>query len=328
MTMKTFLAGAAAAAGIAAFSVSAGAAPLSATEVLQQFNMVVFGNVDASSNIQGRSLIGGNLTGNSADFFVGAPGTVPASSFAALTVGGSITGNPKQVNNGGSVVAGGNVQSLNMNGGGDVTLGGVVTGTVNANGGTVTPNAAVTIPNFEADLKALSVQLRGLTGVAPTKNGNKGEFTSATPDANGVAVYNLESSFLQTINEISLSLNGASTLIINVGGDDIKNKDNFLGGPFDIAANVIWNFYEATELTIERQFFGAVLAPFANVKNTSSIEGTLVAAALDMDAQIHLQPFEGDLPAAAVPVPPALPLMTGVLALGGFLASRRRKRVA
>ncbi|MEQ9123725.1 MAG: hypothetical protein RIM80_14320, partial [Alphaproteobacteria bacterium] len=69
MTMKTFLAGAAAAAGIAAFSVSAGAAPLSATEVLQQFNMVVFGNVDARSNIQGRSLIGGNLTGNSADFF-------------------------------------------------------------------------------------------------------------------------------------------------------------------------------------------------------------------------------------------------------------------
>lgn len=328
MTLKTFVTGAATAAGLAAFSAAASAAPLSATEILQQFNMVVFGDVDASSNIQGRSLIGGNLTGNSADFFVGAPGTVPASSFAALTVGGNVAGNPKQVNNGGSVVAGGNIQSLNMNGGGDVTLGGVVTGTVNANGGTVAQNAAVAIPNFEADLKALSVQLRGLTGAAPTKNGNKGEFTSAAPGADGVAVYNLDSFFLQTVNEISLALNGASTLIINVGGDDIKNKDNFLGGPFDIAANVIWNFYEATELTFERQFFGTVLAPFANVKNTSSIEGTLVAAQLDMDAQIHLQPFEGPLPVADVPAPAALPLMTGVLALGGFLASRRRKRAA
>ncbi len=39
----------------ALFSGAAQAAPLSATQVLQQFNVVVTGNIDSSSHVDGRS---------------------------------------------------------------------------------------------------------------------------------------------------------------------------------------------------------------------------------------------------------------------------------
>ncbi len=303
---------------------SANAATLTPAEVLQQFNVVVFGDVQAGSSVEGRTLIGGSLSGASADYQTRT--TAPASSFQALTVGGNIEGSAKNINNGGSVVAGGNVANLNMNGGGNVTMGGVVTGTINPNGGVVTQSATVTIPDFRADLEALSNALAGLSGEAPQKTGNRGFFNIATPNADGLAVYATDAAFFDGIGELELGLNGASTVIVNVSGATVTISDNFLAGPFAVAPRVLWNFNEATSLTLTTQFFGSVLAPFADVHNTSAIEGTLIAKTFDQDAQIHLQPFIGDLPVSGVPLPPALAMVGFVAALGAGLGVARRRR--
>lgn len=305
----------------------AAAAPLTTAEILNQYNLVVFGNMTGSSEVEGRTFVGGNLSGNSMTFFT-RPNTVPASAAPALTVGGNVSGGHKNINGGGNALVGGNVANMNMNGNGTLRAGGNVTG---VNSGTVLQNQAVTIPSFEATLKASSTALAALTGVAPGKNGNVGLFNGATPSA-GLAVYTTSFAYFSTISEISLGLNGADTVIINVSGEGGKLSDNVLGGPFAAAKNVIWNFHEATSLTFERQFFGSVLAPFADVKITSPIEGSLVAASMKLNAEMHLAPFAGTLPGTTtgttpgvtpVPAPAALPLL--LVGLAGLAAVARRR---
>ena len=305
----------------------AGATPLTASEILGQFNLVVLGSSSSTSSVEGRSFIGGSLSGGDYN----TRSYAPASAYDELVVGGSISGNIK-VNNGGDATIGGSGSGvLEMNGGSvgnrTATFGGVYAGTFNQ--GTKLQNQAVTIPDFGTVLKAASLDLAGLGGSAPlVQNGNKGMFNRAA-DSTGITVYDIAdgAGFFGAINEIQLSLAGASMVIVNVAGSNLTINDNFLGGPFAAASHVVWNFYEATALTLSTQFFGSVLAPLAMVTNTSAIEGTLVAGALNQRAQIHLQTMIGIIPSSiTTQVPEAGSLaIAGLGMLGLCVAGRRRK---
>lgn len=290
-------------------AVPAAAAPLTTAEILNQFNLVTFGDVAGTSHVDGRTLVGGNLTSQWMVFNMKA---TPASAYADLIVGGNVLGNGVHANSGADVVVGGVVNSgthLNLNGG----------GTLLQNQG------AAAVPGFEATLKASSAELAQRTGTGPTVNGNKAVFNAAPID--GLAVYNIDLSFFDLINEIELALNGADTVVINVAGDSATLQDNFIGGSYAAAPNVLWNFFEATDLVFDRQFVGSVLAPYADVTVTNNnIEGALVAQSAYIGGEIHLRPFTGtiDTPPVAVPAPAALPLMLAGLA-GLVMVTRRRK---
>lgn len=300
------------------------AAPLTTGEILNQFNLVTFGDVSGTSHVDGRSLIGGNLTSSWMVFNM--KSGAPPSTYAALTVGGSIAGAGVHLNSGGNAVVGGNVSFLNMNGHGTAQVGG--TGTVQQG---TTIYGPVTIPSFEATLKDSSAALTLLAGAAPTVvNGNKALFGAAPVD--GTTVYSLDLNFFSTVNEVELALNGADTVIINVSGKSATLADNFLGGSYAAAGKVLWNFFEAEYLTFDRQFIGSVLAPYAHVTVTNNnIEGALVARSASVGGELHLRPFTGSLPAAAptpdpvaVPAPAALPVFLAGLA-GLAMVWRRRK---
>ena len=62
---------------------------LSADQILQQFNAVIFENFSTSADVEGRTVIGGNMTGGAT--FALNPTAEAASTFAALTVYGSET---------------------------------------------------------------------------------------------------------------------------------------------------------------------------------------------------------------------------------------------
>lgn len=317
----------------------ANAAALTGEQVLEQFNLVVFGNMQGGHDVEGRALIGGNLTGNSSTFFKNG-NTAPASDYKALSVGGNITGGPTNVNNGGSVAVGGNVtKNINMNGGGTAYVGGSVSGGANINGNKVV-GQPVTVPNFVNVMNQLSDDLKVLTANATAQvSGSK-----ATFDASGkgdTVVFNIAngSAFFSSIGEIAFNLGAADTVIINVGGSSMTMNENWLGGVgTSVADNIIWNFYDATTLAFGTEYFGTILATDAKVYQSNALNGSVVVKEIAQGSfggtsyrggEIHQYQFSGDIPggqtsATNVPEPMAL----GLLGLGliGLMAAHRRKQ--
>jgi hypothetical protein len=85
-------------------------------DALKVYNLIVLRNLTSSSEVEGRTFVGGNLTGSSSNYQIS---TLPASSYtgAGLVVVGDVTGSIKNINNGAGAVVGGNVSSgFNLNG--------------------------------------------------------------------------------------------------------------------------------------------------------------------------------------------------------------------
>lgn len=304
------------------------AAPLTAGEVLSQFNAVIFGNLNSNSEIEGRTLVGGNLNGTGSTY---ATRTLPASGYAALSVGGNVTASGfVNVNGGGNAAIAGNVKNLNMNGG-TAYIGGNLTGTVNGNKVT---GASVTVPDFSQTMIDLAAQLRTLTANSSISVASNRATFNAAPDAGGLAVFDItDSNFFNGIGEIAFNLNGATTVIVNVDLTTATIAENFLGGAATaIADKVLWNFSAATSLAFNAEFGGSVLAPHASVTNSISLDGTLVAASLTQRGELHQYAFTGTLPTLSVPPTTALRIdepagwaLFGVSALAGLVTRRRRR---
>lgn len=108
----------------------AAATPLSASEILNTYNLVVFGNVDSTSHVDGRTFASGDVTGG--DYGQHGEALAPSSA-PTLTVGGDLKGNVN-VNNPGLIVGDDIATSnLNYNGGGDMFVGGDLASSFNAN---------------------------------------------------------------------------------------------------------------------------------------------------------------------------------------------------
>lgn len=322
-------------AGTALFALGLAPAPaaaLTADDLLFELNLIVFGDVTASSEVEGRTLIGGNLSGPSATFFTRA-GLVPPSTLPALAVGGSVTGGFKNVNGGGDAWIVGDVQNMNMNGGKAFIGGGVLPGG-NVNGARET-GASVSVPDVEAVLLAASDALAGLTGGAPTLFGSRAIFDAA-PGLDGRAVFSIDADDFLSWGEVEIRANGASTVLINVTGAAPVFAENMVETARELSRSILWNFPEATSLGLVNGIYGSVLAPRAGVSILNPVEGTLVAASLALDSEVHLQAFAGTTvvtppesnespPAPTVPVPAAAPLM-GLAIAALALAGRRRAR--
>ena len=321
---------------------SAQAAPASALEALQQFNLIAFGDVNSTSHVDGRSYIGGNLTGGD---FVQHPASTPASAYAGLTVrgnasnvtvnglgavvGGKLSGNV--INSGAAAVLG---NSSNVNFNNAAYVGGSASAT-NFNGGRISDLAnnaallgqvaAATSTDLKATLSGLSDQLSHLSsaGSSVNINGNRVTF-NALADANGTAVFDLTAidAIIFSLGEFEFNLNNATTIIFNTDETTYNISANFLGGSATlIGQKAIWNFYNATDLTLNSQFGGVVLATDAALENTQNIEGTVVVNSLTQSGEIHQQSFTGDVPEQKLPEPGSLGLLLGSLAL---LALRRK----
>ncbi|MCB5190974.1 choice-of-anchor A family protein [Methylobacillus arboreus] len=326
-------------AATAFFSASAHAA-LDANQTFQQFNAVVFGNIDSTSHLHGRAWVGGNVNGGE---YVHRP--LPSSDYAGLTVQGNI--NNARVLAQGAVI-GGNLNNSSVNGGSTAVLGnannghlngpgyvaGVTTG-INFNGGKLdAPNAqlqtnldAASSTNFYDVLSSTSYNLSQLDNTSSVSlNGNKATFT-AVADSTGLAVFNLSDIDALSIfgaGEFDFILNGASTVIINSSLTDIDISANFLGGSAQrIASQVIWNFYNAETVDLGRQFGGSILAVDAHLTNWADIEGNVYVQNLTQRGQIHQFGFTGDIPVVAVPEPSTYAMFLAGLGLLAFGARRR-----
>jgi choice-of-anchor A domain-containing protein len=340
----------------------AAATTLTDSQIFSQFNAVIFGNFNASSEVEGRTVVGGNVTSGSN--FTIKSGLNP-SSFGALSVYGSVTDSGVlNIDNGGSVaIAGSNSAKFNLNNGGSAYVGGTNNGTLQAaggssaltvigtnngalslanggsvyvgngnagnitsngsatlginggtsgsvsmnsgstlslnggntgtielnggsltyagsegsvtkiNGGSVTQVASVNLTaptstlgsfatTFLTPLTQLSTQLSGVAANSIASSSSGAVTFNAAPNSSGVAVFNINSSLFSGASSVTINLDGATSVIINVNVDSCSTNvctfaptANFLN-PTDYASAVLWNFVNATNLNFTTEFGG------------------------------------------------------------------------
>lgn len=265
---------------------AASAAPVG--DWLGTTNLTVLEDLDSRSEVEGRVVVGGDLTGPSATFY-----TRPeAGDDAALSVAGNLRGGWKNVNGAGDLVVGGSAGWVNMNGG-TAYIGGELAGPVN--GRTVSGGSPLDVP-AEA-LMALSRELAGhpgenvpdpVHGRARLAAEGNGTSTLVIPDGEG---------YLAGLTGLSLDVAGGQSLVINVLGEDLRFAANPLAGVSEAArSRVLWNFPEARTLEVATQFNGSLLAPSAALTNLNELNGSVVAGSLVQHGEVHGHEWQGGLP--------------------------------
>ena len=325
-------------------------------EIFEQFNVVTLGNMKSTSHVDGRTYVTGALTGSGAVLGMH-PQDIRASDYAAVTVRGqgvkageaALSG--AQVTDKGAVVYG-NVADSTVNNGhsaiyGDsantsyVGSGSVyIEGTTNGGNVNVTKLNAVAPGSVQAVNSAAATStdmgkvLTNLSNAMKTYTPTGGSVVivnnlatfNAKVNSGGTAVFDLTDVQDQLFNsgavsQFAFNLGGATTVIMNSGITSAIINENFLNSIApDLSKNMIWNFYKATDLVVDAQFGGSILAVNANLTNNANIEGGVYVNNLDSRAEIHINQFIG-----AVPEPETYAMLTAGLGLVGFMARRRKQ---
>ena len=297
--LKTLFA--AAAIAVAPFA-SAQAATLDAVELLQQFNLITTGDVQANSlHVHGRALIGGKMTGNLAEVNHDNIDNLVASDFDELILGERTSGTNVRVLNGGTVSTTGS--------GGYIDAASVST-------------PAVAPEDYAAILSEFSDNLALLSSTASadkTTFSNRISFDSAA--SGGTTVYDITAADLAG-REVELLLNGADNIVINVTGSGTLNWNTNSIGDKSVSTNVIWNFVGFDQINITSTIWGQILADGSDVYFSTDLEGSLFAKNVTGQAQIHVQTLDYPNP-QPVPLPATLPLI--LVGLGAFGVLRRRE---
>jgi choice-of-anchor A domain-containing protein len=283
---------------------SSTATELTASNILSQFNAVVTGKFKSGHDVEGRIAVDELVTGAT---FYNNPSKTDSDYVAINAV--KIDKFSANINNGGSVAyQSSDAAHFNFNGGG----------------------SAKQVPSFSMDdftvpLNALTEQLAGMSANSTINSKDWNNFTFLeTADATGTAVFSLTTDLLSTARNLVFS-GTASTIIINVTGTSFTSNTNFNANDY-LNSHIIWNFIDATTLSFQG-WHGTVLAGEASVTNSSAMEGTLYAANYTGNGELHDRPFAGTLPVSAVPEAATYGMLLPGLALIGWVAARRKKRI-
>ncbi|MGV3663456.1 MAG: choice-of-anchor A family protein [Prosthecobacter sp.] len=290
----------------------------------QNYNVIVFGDLNTNSDIEGRTFVGNNFTGTN-----------------SATIGNrlqSVASNDRAFVVGNDLVAG---NALHLQGGSLYIDG-------NANG-RVTTRPVVADHSIDAALAGIKsyaeAQSQSLMSMASDSivtlpsGGQPGPLKFfATGGLDGLAVFNVNAAQIfnnNFVQQMELILDANTTdVLINVTGDV-----NWVGGANMVGnftsnywqAHTLWNFHDATLVDLNaHQFNGGILAPKAHVQlDGGSIDGLVVADKLTATAEIHLPDSNASLTAfsgftAPVPEPGSAIFL---LAAGGLLFIMRNRRL-
>ena len=297
--------------------------------LLSEWSVVTSGNLDMVNDIQGAAYVGGNVT-------------VP-NSFNAGTVGNSaIPTGEVSLAVAGSIENGGNLQ---VNGG-SVVAGGAISRTINMNsGGTQTQNDPAGLPASPvAQITGASQYWSGLTGNSGTSVANNGQLDFNCATGSALAVFNVKASTMFGSGFQGFTLmpaNATGEILINIDAASTGGVVNWTTGGFFSQFNtqawdgrVVFNFYNATSVTLSGQIGGYVIAPNANVVEDNNIDGGVMAKTLTVDSEVDLpvpgnaSAWFGDLPnAPVIPEPSTVGVGAGAAALAmAVLPFRRGKK--
>jgi choice-of-anchor A domain-containing protein len=311
------------------------------------YNAYVLGDIGSSSNAYTSDSQGA----------IAAGGNVYLSSFSA---------NTNNLNGGLALVSGGNVTITNASVNGGLDAGGSVSITSASVSGTVQARGTVSVTNaskpstvsgpgaaapidfnaLAADSKSEAISIASLAQQAQA-NGTAGSVKGTnnlvlTGTSSGVNYFNLTAAQMAQLASGSLTIDNTvagATDIISVSGSNVT-----VGAPgnFGFSYNgissdkVLFDFSQATNLTIANAFDASVLAPNATVNFTNgNLTGILVAGNLAstpfQNGEFHAGSFSGTLPGAAPAPGPEFgtsPLVGLILVAALALGLRQRRRQA
>lgn len=294
--------------------------------VAADYNVFVFGDMNVGSDTQGRVAVGGNFSTTSG-YSIGLLSTATQYS---LVTGGNVDFGPGTIFNGG-IHSGGNVNLHNYSVQGDV----VAKGTIERAGGTVagTVQAGSSLAG-PVDFTAAEIYLKGLS--YDLSHGTVNGITTVTAwDAitlsgtNAVNLFSLSGTDLANASSLKFDFASDEIGIVNVSGTscDFSGFGFFGGG---LAENILFNFYEAENLTIGSiGVRGSILAPYADIAfNSGVVHGSVIAESIIGGGQFNQNLFDHEIPGGSQPVPePATMLLFGS-GLAGLAATRLRFRSA
>lgn len=285
------------------------------------YNLVTWDNATLlNSSMQGHAAVGGNASFSGYSLGSGAAAADPST--AALVVGGNLTATNGSVS-GGSIYTGGTYTGPGYN------LNTKPGSAVNANLGEA--NLPFDFASAEA---ALSDRSLAYAGEAATGSSlfqwSTLTLTGTRTDLN---IFDIDSLTLANTSSLVIDVAAGSQVLINVSGTNVVFGNKGISANVG-AANLLFNFHEATNLTISGiGIQGSVLASFAHVNFSSGhLNGQLIAksyggaswgtGSLGMTG-FDNRPFAEDiLPTEKVPdVTNTGMLLFGALVLGFF--SRR-----
>lgn len=290
-------------------SMSSKAASLSLAD---PYNVFIFGDMTESNvDSEGRVAVGGNA--NLTHFGIGSGfRNRPQEAGTALVVGGNLTYNGGEVHYG------------------SVLYAGSLTGSVNTPNGKTSQGRLIDFVGARNTLLTASQYWAGLPATGQTIDYYGGVRLIGTDSQ--LNVFNLSGSLLSRAWGLTIDVPAGSTVLVNIDGD--ANRFANLGISFsDLNGDgkgvtdkqkVLYNFYEATSLTISGiSVQGSLLAPNAAVDfGNGNIEGNLIAQSLKGSGEAHQYLFNGNLP-EVLTVPE--PSVAGILVLAILLAARRRR---
>ena len=265
--------------------------------VLSDFNLIALGDVTGTSEVEGRSLVFGDVVGSAKNFAI-----LPAAVASSPTTPG--------VGAGDALVVGGQVLATsNVNHGG-VRVRGADGGAAINNADFVTFNDAgvdAVLTRAAAEISQADAYFAGLTADSSVdlSDFNQAIFTS-TPGADGVAVFDIDASFFGRNGTFDLRGDTSADLfVIRVGGSTSLTSGNALNvfanefGQDAFQSRIVWDFSALTgQLNLVNGLGGSVFAPGADLTFGSPLEGTVVARNVNLASEVHL-------PTSVVPEPAA-----------------------
>ncbi len=288
-------------------------------------NTVLAGNIGTTADVEGRIAAANDITvATTVGSTLGAdPYGSQADGYAMVAGGGITAANYFQINGGGNVYAPSNSAGYNWN---ESPKGSLIS----------TGSSPVNFTSLRSTMDALTLELAALTpsGVvgAPTPAGGNPSWLVLAGTSQTLNVFTVTAAqFASTNNPLDIEVPTGSTVIINVEGANVTlgagiyvNGQQEGDGNND-DADILFNFADASTVSIDGQLDGAVLAPFAIFTSDSQVGGTIIAAQIGQTGEVHNLEFEGTLPAQdEIPEPGTLSLMgIGLLFMGGLSLRRR-----
>ena len=292
---------------------------------LSDYNLILSGDLaisGGSGHIHGKAFIGGDLKGSNPEF-------------------GHDLNRPANKNNytvevAGDLNAGNNAKFFagRVAFGGDNNLG----NKYECHGGFVNNKGCIDqVAGLDAKKTDLFSQLTGessyyknlfSTGLVKNNDLNQSKFVYSGA-ATDLAVFSITGASLFNSNGWDAIFGNAKNIVVNVSGTNINmtHNVNLMGnlGNSSIYDNVLWNFYEASNITFNNRWAGSVLAVNAviDIKN-SDFDGSVAAKSYIGNGQIHDYHWSYVPPKTNVPEPSGLGL--GMFGLSLMLLGRLRRK--